>query len=73
MTLRSVLGSDSDRQLAGQAAPSTEDCNKSMQVEVESRTRASDTAIEDIDPTNGMDDAGTIADGHVSAGHGTIL
>ena len=35
---------------AGKAAPSTEVCNESMHVEVESRTRAADTAIGDIGP-----------------------
>ena len=35
---------------AGTAAPSIEVCNETMQVEVGSRTRAADTAIEDIDP-----------------------
>ena len=78
MTRRNVLGTDSQLLAAGQAAPSTEVCNESMQVEVESRTRASDTATEDDDPLmegseGAVDDDVTIADGHVSAEHGTIL
>ena len=32
---------------AGKAAPSTEERNESTQIEVESRERAADTAIED--------------------------
>ena len=62
---------------AGQAALSTEVCNEPMQVEVGSRTRAADTAIEDLYPRmkgseGTADNDVTTADGHVSAGHGTI-
>ena len=78
MNLRRTCWEPTPVDRCGEAAPSTEVRNESMQVEVESRTRAPDTATEEIDPRmegneGTADDDVTIAAGQVPAGRGDDL